>query len=65
MVIYGSLDSDTGDAIGNAFFKKTGIKMESNIKLAESDTTLFILPSNSDLSCSDRMNECHCDRIIS
>ena len=27
-VVYGSLDSDTGDAIGNAFFKKTGIKME-------------------------------------
>ena len=25
-VVYGSLDSDTGDAIGNAFFKKTGIK---------------------------------------
>ncbi len=27
-VVYGSLDSDTGDAIGNAFFKKTGIKMD-------------------------------------
>src|SRR5258706_7688070 len=27
-VVYGSLDSDTGDEIGNAFFKKTGIKME-------------------------------------
>ena len=27
-VVYGSLDSDTGDAIGNAFYKKTGIKME-------------------------------------
>ena len=28
VVVYGSLDSDTGDAIGNAFFKKTGIKMD-------------------------------------
>ncbi len=28
VVVYGSLDSDTGDAIGNAFLKKTGIKME-------------------------------------
>ena len=27
-VVYGSLDSDTGDAIGNAFYRKTGIKME-------------------------------------
>ena len=27
VVVYGSLDSDTGDAIGNAFLKKTGIKM--------------------------------------
>jgi len=27
-VVYRSLDSDTGDAIGNAFFKKTGIKMD-------------------------------------
>jgi iron(III) transport system substrate-binding protein len=28
VVVYGSLDSDTGDAIGNAFLKKTGIKMD-------------------------------------
>jgi iron(III) transport system substrate-binding protein len=28
VVVYGSLDSDTGDAIGNAFQKKTGIKMD-------------------------------------
>ena len=28
IVVYGSLDSDTGDAIGNAFLKKTGIKMD-------------------------------------
>src|SRR5258706_3836857 len=28
VVVYGSLDSDTGDAIGNAFFKKTGINMD-------------------------------------
>ena len=27
-VVYGSLDSDTGEAIGNAFFKKTGVKMD-------------------------------------
>ena len=27
-VVYGSLDSDTGEAIGNAFYKKTGIKMD-------------------------------------
>ncbi|HEY7168541.1 MAG TPA: extracellular solute-binding protein, partial [Candidatus Binatia bacterium] len=27
-VVYGSLDSDTGDAIGSAFYRKTGIKME-------------------------------------
>jgi iron(III) transport system substrate-binding protein len=28
VVVYGSLDSDTGEAIGNAFQKKTGIRME-------------------------------------
>src|SRR5262245_18948901 len=28
VVVYGSLDSDTGEAIGNAFSKKTGIKMD-------------------------------------
>jgi iron(III) transport system substrate-binding protein len=28
VVVYGSLDSDTGDAIGNSFLKKTGIKMD-------------------------------------
>jgi iron(III) transport system substrate-binding protein len=28
VVVYGSLDSDTGEAIGSAFQKKTGIKME-------------------------------------
>ena len=28
VVVYGSLDSDTGDAIGNAFLRKTGIKLD-------------------------------------
>src|SRR6185503_1520172 len=28
VVVYGSLDSDTGEAIGHAFAKRTGIKME-------------------------------------
>jgi iron(III) transport system substrate-binding protein len=28
VVVYGSLDSDTGDAIADAFLKKTGIKMD-------------------------------------
>ena len=28
VVVYGSLDSDTGEAIGNAFSKRTGIRMD-------------------------------------